>query len=112
MTCLSIGLVQDCLVDEMATQLHNYGDFTNWLVHLIVKDLAFICNQCLMSSLAQARMYLHFAYAKGADSDFKVASIQNPEQLYQILIQDAVQVVEFVHCWLLEAAPLLASFLC
>ena len=112
MTCFSIGLVQDCLVNEMANNLHNYSDFTNWLVHLIVKDLAFICNQCLMSSLAQARMYLHFAYAEGADSDFKVAPIQNPEKLYQILIQDAVQVVELVHCWLLKAAPFLASLLC
>ena len=112
MTCLSIGFVQDCLVNEMANKLHKYSDFTNWLVYLIIKDLAFICNQSLMSSLTQTCMYFHFAYAKGANSDFKVAPIQNLEQLYQILIQDAVQVVEFEHCWFLEAAPFLTSFLC
>ena len=112
MTCFSISLVQDCLVNEMANNLYNYSDFTNWLVHLIVKDLAFICNQCLISSLTQTCMYLHFAYAKGANSDFKLAPIQNLEQLYQILIQDAVQVVEFEQRWFLEAAPFLTSFLC
>ena len=57
-------------------------------------------------------MYLNFADAKRANSDFKLTSIEDLEHLNQILVQNAVQVVHLKYSWLFQSTLFLDDFLC
>ena len=85
----------------MTTQSDDDGDFTERLIDLVVKDLAFVCDERLWPSLAQTSVELHFADAEGAYPDLKMTPVQNPEQLDQVLVKDAVEAVEVEHRGLL-----------